>query len=154
MFQIHISMRSNFTEKLLFYKPLKRNIVSIPFYNSVIAGFPSPADDYMEEKLDLNRFLIKNPSATFYIKVEGVSMVGAGIYPKDILIVDRSIRAKNNDIIIALVNGEFTVKRLSLQATKVFLLAENPIFSPLDVTETDFQVWGIVTYVIHNPKNQ
>ena len=64
------------------------------------------------------------------------------------------MKAKNNDIIIALVNGEFTVKRLSLQTSKVFLLPENPIYSPLDVTETDFQVWGIVTYVIHNPKNQ
>ena len=142
MFQIRISMRSNYTEKLLFYKPLKRNIVSIPFYNSIIAGFPSPADDYMEEKLDLNRFLIKNPSATFYIKVEGVSMVGAGIYPKDILIVDRSMKAKNNDIIIALVNGEFTVKRLSLQTSKVFLLPENPIYSPFGCNRNRFSSLG------------
>jgi DNA polymerase V len=147
-------MSLNYTDKLIFYKSLKRLSAFIPFYNAIQAGFPSPADDYMEEKLDLNRFLIKNPSSTFYIKVEGVSMIGAGIHPKDILIVDRSLKAKNNDIIIALVNGEFTVKRLSVQPLKVWLLPENPRYSPIDVTDTDFQVWGVVTYVIHNPKNQ
>jgi DNA polymerase V len=146
-------MRSFDTDKLIFYKILESPAGYIPFYPSVQAGFPSPADDYMEEKLDLNRFLVKNPSATFYVKVEGVSMVGAGIYPKDILIVDRSLQAKNNDIIIALVNGEFTVKRLNILADKVWLVAENPNYKPLDVSETAFQVWGIVTYVIHNPKN-
>jgi DNA polymerase V len=146
-------MRSHNTDKLIIYKTLKSSAGFIPFYPSVQAGFPSPADDYMEEKLDLNRFLIKNPSATFYVKVEGVSMVGAGIYPKDILIVDRSLRAKNNDIIIALVEGEFTVKRLSLQGDTVLLVAENAVYKPLDVSGTDFQVWGVVTYVIHNPKN-
>ena len=147
-------MSLNYTDKLIFYKSLKRPSVRIPFYNAIQAGFPSPADDYMEEKLDLNSFLIKNPSSTFYIKVEGVSMIGAGIHPKDILIVDRSLKAKNNDIIIALVNGEFTVKRLSVQPLKVWLLPENPRYAPLDVTDADFQVWGVVTYVIHNPKNQ
>lgn len=140
------------TDKLFFYNPSKQFAVSIPLYPSVVAGFPSPADDYLEEKLDLNRYLIKNPSATFYVRVEGVSMTGAGIFPKDMLIVDRSLRAKHNDIIIALVEGEFTVKRLSIQKNKVFLLPENPRYKPIDVTGTDFQVWGIVTYVIHNPK--
>lgn len=151
--KIHVTMRSHNTDKLFIYKSIKSPAGYIPYYPSIQAGFPSPADDYMEDKLDLNHFLIKNPSATFYVKVEGVSMVGAGIYPKDILIVDRSLRAKNNDVIIALVDGEFTVKRLSLQADKVLLLAENPTYKPMDVSETDFQVWGIVTYVIHNPKN-
>ena len=153
MLEISVTMRSHDTDKLFIYKSIKSPAGYIPYYPSIQAGFPSPADDYMEEKLDLNRFLIKNPSSTFYVKVEGVSMIGAGIYPKDILIVDRSLRAKNNDVIIALVDGEFTVKRLSLQADKVLLLAENPTYKPIDVSEMDFQVWGIVTYVIHNPKN-
>lgn len=140
------------TDKLYFYNPSKQFAISIPLYPSVTAGFPSPADDYLEEKLDLNRYLIKNPSSTFYVRVEGISMIGAGIYPKDMLIVDRSLKAKHNDIIIALVEGEFTVKRLSIQKNKVLLLPENARYKPIDVTETDFQVWGVVTYVIHNPK--
>jgi DNA polymerase V len=147
-------MSFNYTDKLIFCKPLKRSVVSIPLYASILASFPSPADDYMEEKLDLNQFLVKNPSSTFYIRVEGLSMIGAGIYPKDILIVDRSLRAKHHDIIIALVDGGFTVKRLSIDAKKILLLPENSNYKPLDVTDSDFQVWGIVTYVIHSPKNQ
>jgi DNA polymerase V len=141
-------------DKLRIYRFFKQKTLFVPYYNSVLAGFPSPADDYMEEKLDLNRFLIKNPSSTFYVKVEGASMIGAGIYPKDVLIVDRSLTAKHNDIIIAFINGEFTVKRLSWQSDKVLLLPENPSYKPIDITGSDCQIWGIVTYVIHNPKHQ
>ena len=147
-------MAENCTDTLRIYPSLRLETLFIPFYNAVLAGFPSPADDYMEEKLDLNRFLIKNPSSTFYVKVEGASMIGAGIYPKDVLIVDRSLTAKHNDIVIAFLGGEFTVKRLSWQSDKVLLLPENPNYKPIDITGTDCQIWGIVTYVIHSPKHQ
>ena len=124
----------------------------LPLYLSKIyAGFPSPADDYLDRRLDLNEFLIKHPAATFFVRVEGDSMVDAGIYSGDILIVDRSLEPKNNKIIVAVVNGEFTVKRFRKTKGKIYLLSENPDFNPIEVTdETDFEVWGVVIHVIHS----
>jgi DNA polymerase V len=141
-------------ETVTVLKPSNRMKLPIPFYPSVSAGFPSPADDYMEERLDLNKHLVKHPAATFFVRVEGVSMTGAGIFPKDILVVDRSLRAKHNDIIVAIVEGEFTVKRLVLEQGQVWLMPENTRFKPLNVSDQTFQVWGVVTYVIHNPQNK
>lgn len=125
---------------------------ALPLYLSHIkAGFPSAADDYLDKKLDLNEHLIKHPSSTFFVKVKGDSMVGAGISSGDMLIVDRSIEAKHKRIIVAILNGEFTVKRFSKREDKVFLLSENPNFKPIEITpDIDFEVWGVVLHVIHS----
>ncbi|MFL2931413.1 MAG: LexA family protein [bacterium] len=125
--------------------------VIIPLYNySVSAGFPSPADDHLEKNLDLNEYLIKNPTSTFFVRVQGDSMVGAGINSNDILIVDRSLEISNGKIIIAILYGELTVKRLRLSKNEMWLDAENNKFDPIKVTEEmNFHVWGIATNVIH-----
>ena len=114
------------------------------------AGFPSPGDDYIENKLDLNEFLIKNPSATYFVKAEGNSMAGAGINSGDMLIVDRSLKASDNDIVIATLYGELAVKRIRMHKDAVYLIAENPGYRSARINpETDFEIWGVVTYVIH-----
>ena len=125
--------------------------VELPFFTArVQAGFPSPGDDYVESNLDLNQLLIKNPSATFFVKVEGESMSDAGITTGDTLIVDRALEAKDKNIVIASINGELTVKRVWIANGKVFLKPENNDFSPIEITEEmDFDIWGVVTYVIH-----
>lgn len=116
----------------------------------ISAGFPSPADDHIEKKLDLNEYLIKHPAATFFVRVEGDSMLGAGINSGDILIVDRALEVKNNSIVIANINGEFTVKRIRKQAETLYLIPESSAFKPIKITdEMDFELWGVVTFVIH-----
>jgi DNA polymerase V len=127
--------------------------LSIPFPDiSVCAGFPSPAADFTESSVDLNQLLIKHPAATFFIRVEGSSMVGAGIFPGDLLVVDRSLEPRHNTVIIAILNGEFTVKRLQKNNATVTLAPENPRYQSIRVTpESDFEVWGVVTHVIHEP---
>ena len=124
----------------------------LPLYtSSVQAGFPSPADDYLEEKLDLNKYLIKHPSATFFVKVTGDSMIKAGIHSGDILIVDRSIEPKNNKIVIAAIDGELTVKRLSYKPDGNYLQPENDNYSPIKIDEhNDLTIWGVVTNVLHS----
>ena len=113
-----------------------------PFFTvRVQAGFPSPGDDYIERNLDLNELLIKNPSATFFVKVDGDSMKDAGISSGDTLIVDRAIEAKDKSIVIASINGELTVKRVWIANKKVFLKPENDDFSPIEITEEmDFNI--------------
>lgn len=124
------------------------------FLNPVQAGFPSPAEDSIERKLDLNEHLIEHPAATFFVRVEGDSMLGCGIHKGDILIVDRSLDATNGKIIIAVLNGEFTVKRLKIEGKILWLVPENPKFPVLKIEpEWDFQVWGVVTYVIHDVRS-
>jgi DNA polymerase V len=131
-----------------------KHAVSLPLYSSKVqAGFPSPADDYIERYLDLNSEFIKHPSATFLLTATGDSMVDVGIFSGDILIVDRSLEAVDGKIVIAALNGELTVKRLSRKNGKVQLLPENPKFNPIDITEEqDVVIWGVVTRVIHEPK--
>lgn len=125
--------------------------IKIPFVQSRIsAGFPSPADDYLDPAIDLNEHLITNPAATFLVRVKGNSMVEAGIYEGDVLIVDRSISASHNHIVIAMLDGEFTVKRLKQRAGKFFLEAANISYVPIELKgEQELVVWGVVTYVIH-----
>lgn len=114
------------------------------------AGFPSPAADYEEDKLDLNRYLIKNPAATFFVRVTGYSMMGAGIYSGDLLVVDRSLEPRDKSVVIAVIDGELTVKRIRIGKKKITLEPENENYSVQQITEdTDFQVWGVVTNVIH-----
>ncbi len=136
------------------YKFEKRKKINIPLVgNRIAAGFPSPAQDYIEETLDLNEFLIAHPASTFFIKVEGYSMINAGIFPEDILIVDRAVEAGDNKIIIAVYNGELTIKRLKIIKNRWFLVPENPEYEEIEIKEdTDFQVWGTVVYSIHKIK--
>ncbi|MFP4315749.1 MAG: LexA family protein [Desulfovibrionales bacterium] len=118
--------------------------------SGVPAGFPSPADDYIDKNLDLNEHLVKNPAATFFVRAYGDSMKDAGIHSGDILIVDRAEEPRANSIVVAVVNGELTVKRLRKKGETLFLVPENPEFTPVEVTpEMDFEVWGVVTNVIH-----
>jgi DNA polymerase V len=128
----------------------KSKVVRPLFLCGVSAGFPSPADDYIDRLLDLNELLIKNPPATFFVRVAGESMVGAGINDGDILVVDRSVEPADGKIIVAVVNGELTVKRLRKNKGRCRLIAENPGYSHLEITaEIQFEVWGVVTSVIH-----
>ncbi len=140
-------------ENLLFFTspPIRQTVVNPPLSTErVSAGFPSPAENYSDGELDLNQYLVKNPPATFFVRVSGDSMINAGIFPNDILIVDRSIEVKNNDIIIATVNGEFTVKRFFKNDNSVKLNPENSHYSPIVIhEEMDFEIWGKVTSVIH-----
>ena len=121
------------------------------FLASVSAGFPSPAEDYIEGRLDLNRHLIKHPAATFFVRVAGDSMIGAGIHPGDILVVDRALEPQDSNVVIAVVDGELTVKRISQRHGKLFLVPDNQAYEPLEILEAmEFEVWGVVTSVIHN----
>lgn len=130
-------------------KPLE-----VQFYSTQVScGFPSPAEDYLDKTLDLNEHLIKRPSATFMVKALGDSMVGAGILPGDLLIIDRSVTAKSGDIILATLQGEFTIKRFIKKAAQVYLMPENPAYQRIIVTEEmDFEVWGVVIHAIHSFK--
>lgn len=126
-------------------------VQKLPMYgNRLSAGFPSPADDFLDKKIDLNEHLIKHPAATFFIRVEGDSMIHAGIFSGDTLIVDRSLQAENGKVVVAVLNGEFLVKRLKKIRNKIFLEAENPKYKPIEITESvPFEIWGVVTTVIH-----
>ncbi|MGF1527118.1 MAG: LexA family protein [Candidatus Competibacterales bacterium] len=118
------------------------------FASTVPAGFPSPADDYVEGQLDLNEYLIERPAATFFVRVTGDSMVGAGIFPGDILVVDRAREPVHGAIVIAVVNNELTVKRLYRRRGLLELRPENPAYTPLVVGgEMELLVWGVVTGV-------
>lgn len=121
------------------------------FYEEgVSAGFPSPAEDYVEKRLDLHDLVVEHPAATFFVKVVGDSMIGAGIHTGDILVVDRSLSAKSGKVIVALFNGEFTVKRFIKKGEEVTLCPENAHYPPIPIKEgDDFQIWGVVTYVLH-----
>jgi DNA polymerase V len=120
------------------------------FITKISAGFPSPAEDYIDKNLDLNEYLIQHPAATFFVRVAGSSMINAGIHSGDILIVDRSVEPADKKIVIAVINGEMTVKRIRKNAGKLYLVPENDAYKPLEITEgSEFQVWGVVTNVIH-----
>jgi DNA polymerase V len=119
------------------------------FMTSVSAGFPSPAESYIEGHLDLNRYLIKHPVATFYVRVSGDSMAGAGIQPGSILVVDRAVEADDGDIVIARIADELCVKRLRLSRGRIWLMPENDKYQPIEVIESmDFEVWGRVMHAI------
>ena len=121
------------------------------FFEAVVpAGFPSPAADYEQDRLDLNRHLVKNPAATFFVRVTGDSMIGAGIHDGDLLVVDRSLEPRDKNVVIAVLDGEITVKRIRLTRGKIVLVPENENYFSHEITsENEFEVWGIVTNVIH-----
>ena len=136
--------------KLKFFIPDLENPIELPFISAGIkAGFPSPAADFDETKISLDKFLVKNPEATFYAKASGMSMIGAGIDDGDILVIDRSIEPQNNKIAVCFIDGEFTVKRISVTKDSVYLMPENKQFQPIKVTEdNELIIWGIVMYVV------
>jgi DNA polymerase V len=141
-------LKSN-TRVLLPKENAKELLVPI-FSSRVQAGFPSPADDHMDETLDLNTHLIQHKESTFFVRAQGESMLGVGIYPGDILIVDRSVTAKSGKIVIAVVDSEFTVKRLHKYKGKITLKAENTDFDDINIKEgSELIIWGVVTSVIH-----
>jgi len=146
--------RINNTGTLDFYSLATTVDIKVPLYASAVsAGFPSPADDYLELSLDLNQYLIKHPAATFYVRVKGDSMINAGIHDGDLLIVDKSVEPENNDVVVCVINGEFTVKRLKKVNEEIYLIPENSHYQAVKISENmDFQVWGVVTYTIHQPK--
>lgn len=127
--------------------------LAIPFYSSMVkAGFPSPAEDYAESALDLNQYLIKHPSATFFVRASGNSMIGAGIFDKDLLIVDRSLEPVSGKVVIAAVNGELTVKRFQKTSNGGLLISANPDYPPIRLSDSDnVHIWGVVIHVVHSP---
>ena len=119
------------------------------FVARVSAGFPSPAEDWVEGRLDLNRYLIRHPAATFFVRVSGDSMIDAGISADDILIVDRACEADDGDVIIARINDELTVKRLRIRNGRPWLMPENNAYEPIEITEAmEFEVWGKVLHIV------
>ena len=147
-------MKSTITKnlKIIAVYPLEpQRPCVIPFAESLVsAGFPSSAENFVENSLDLNDLLIEHPSATFYVKVIGNSMINAGINSGDILIVDRSLSFTNNKIAIVRINDEFTVKRVCMEGGKTFLVAANDEYKPIEIkSDMDVEVCGVVTFVIH-----
>ena len=114
------------------------------------AGFPSPADDYLEQKINLNEYIVTHPSATFYYWVEGNSMIEAGIFDGDLIVVDNSIKPKNNDVVLGVINGEITLKQIKMMDEKIFLAPKNPDYKPIEITEQmSFTVRGVIVCNIH-----
>ncbi len=134
-----------------FFRPDLNKTQKTELYSYHIpAGFPSPAENFLEKRLDLNEFLIKNQAATFLIRVKGHSMEKAGIFDGDILVIDRSVEPSNGRIVLGVLNGEFTVKRIEKKGSKVILKPENDAFNPIELTpEMNFRIWGVVTFAIH-----
>ncbi|GAB4148763.1 MAG: hypothetical protein OHK0017_11830 [Patescibacteria group bacterium] len=127
--------------------------LTLPLYlNLVPAGFPSPAEDYEDRKLDLNEYLIQHPASTFFVRVEGDSMLGAGIFPGDMIIVDRYPTPKSGQVVLAVLNGEFTLKRYEKRSGRIRLLPANPKYQPIELNQNDeLQIWGVVIQVLHDP---
>lgn len=127
-----------------------RTPARVPLFSfKVSCGFPSPADDYMDRPLDFNELLVTNPPATFALRVENESMIGAGLFPNDIAIIDRSIRPRSGNIILALVDGGYTIKRYRRRASGIVLQAENKAFPDIPITEgMEFEVFGVMKYSI------
>jgi len=137
---------------LQLYQPDYNSLINLPLADQGIsAGFPSPADDFLDLSIDLNKELIKHPYATFYGRVRGDSMTGAGLDDGDLLIIDKSLEPQDGKIAVCFIDGEFTVKRIKLDTDSLWLMPENKKYKPLEVTEdNEFVIWGIVTCVIKN----
>ncbi len=137
-------------EKITFLKPRKGNLIGQWLIEQGIsAGFPSPADDFKEIRISLDNELVKNRDATFYARVSGESMVGAGLDDGDLLVIDKSLDPKNGKIAVCLVDGEFTVKRIKKEKDKFYLMPENDKYKPIELKEdNELIIWGVVEYVI------
>lgn len=144
-------MNKKNTLNLTFFTPKSSDTTmgAILIDTGISAGFPSPADDFRETRISLDEELIKNKEATFFAKVSGQSMIGAGLDDNDLLVIDRSLEPANNKIAVCFLDGEFTVKRLRVEKNEVWLQPENPNYPIIKITEeNDFVIWGIVTNVI------
>jgi len=125
------------------------------YTSSVEAGFPSPADDYVESLLDLNEHLIRHPAATFFVRASGQSMVNAGIHDGDLMIVDRAISPRDGDVVVAALYGDLTVKRIRKRGGRLLLEPDNGEYPAIEVpADADFHVWGVVTYTVHRAVRQ
>jgi DNA polymerase V len=135
---------------LEFYAPDYGSNLALPFFDvGISAGFPSPADDFIELSIDLNQYLVKHKDTTFFAKVKGHSMKNAGINDGDLLVIDRSLEPQNNKIAVCQIDGEFTVKRIKMEENIVWLIAENEDYQPIKVTpENELMIWGIVIHAI------
>jgi len=135
---------------LNFFTPKKENgIGQWLAEEGISAGFPSPADDFKETRISLDRELVKNKEATFYARVSGDSMVGAGLDDGDLLVIDRSLNPENGKIAVCLIDGEFTVKRIKKEKNKLYLIPENKEYRPIELKEeNELIIWGVVEYVI------
>ncbi|NEX23757.1 translesion error-prone DNA polymerase V autoproteolytic subunit [Thiorhodococcus mannitoliphagus] len=124
----------------------------LPLYGSrIAAGFPSPADDDIEATIDLNEQLVHHPAATFFVRVQGDSMIGAGIHNGDLLVVDRALEPRSGSIVVAVVDGELTVKRLKTEGEQVWLMPENPDYPPLEIRdEMALHIWGVVAHAVRS----
>ncbi len=138
------------SKSLTFFIPEEGDHLGAHFFDAGIsAGFPSPAEDFKEQRLSLDRELVKNKEATFFARVSGQSMIGAGLDDNDLLVIDRSLNPTHNKIAVCFLDGEFTVKRLKMNDGELWLQPENPKYEPIQVTEdNNFVIWGIVTNVI------
>ena len=136
--------------KLDIFKGKAFEQLKLPYVDGGIkAGFPSPAQDYIDQAIDLNKELVRNPASTFYGRVCGDSMICEGIEEGDILVIDKSLDAQNDDLVVCYVDGEFTLKRIDIQKEVIWLVPSNPDYPKIKVTaENDFIVWGVVTYTI------
>lgn len=137
-------------QKINFLKPEKTNSLGQWLAEEGIsAGFPSPADDFKEIRISLDKELVKNKDATFYARVNGDSMIGAGLDDGDLLVIDRSLNAESGKIAVCFIDGEFTVKRIKRERKKIYLLPENKKYKPIELKqENELIIWGIVEYVI------
>jgi DNA polymerase V len=120
----------------------------------ISAGFPNPSEEASSLPLDLNEMIIKHPAATFFMRVEGTSMEGANIFSGDIVVIDKSLEVHSGDIVVAYIDGEFTLKRFRKDGGKGYLAPENPKYKSIEVNkDSDFQIWGVVTYTVHKERD-
>ncbi len=149
-----------FTDKIAIQALVANEPLTLPIIRdtAVKAGFPSPALDYMQDAIDLNQLLIKHPSSTFLVTIEGDSMIDAFIANPALLIIDRALQVRNGDIVLAVVNGDFTVKRYVRKVDRIFLVPENkqnPTYQPMEIVDgMEFSVWGVVAHIISSPRKR
>jgi DNA polymerase V len=143
-------LKNRITRELEFYLPEDENPLYITLSETPVhAGFPSPADDHIENKLDLKKALVKNPSTTYFARVKGDSMIGEGVSDGDILVVDKSQEPYENCIAVCYLEGEFTLKKVQIDSKGIVLMPSNPKFKPIRVEKgNDFYIWGVVKYII------
>lgn len=135
---------------------LEKSKVLIPLFGEAIhAGFESPATDYEESRIDLNSYLTKYPEATFYARVTGDCMTGSGIFDGDLLVVDRSLKPRNGDVVVGVMDGEFILRVFFKTGDQVYLMPDNPRYHPIAITaESHFEIWGVVPHTILNQASQ
>ena len=141
----------NTNEQLSFYVMEDSKLSGVlVFGDAVAAGFPSPAEEYLDMDLNLHEYLVQNPAATFCVRANGDSMLDANIQSGDVMVVDRALSPANNSIVLAVLDGEFTVKRIKKNENELYLMPANEQYQPMKITDDiDFQVWGVVTFIIH-----